>query len=192
MLKKWIAAPLRKLEPILKRQECIEALLQNKMLRKNIQNELKEIGDLERLTSKICTGRVNPRELLNLKTSLKKIPLIKQLLDQTSIETLVTINQKLNPLEQLVEKIERSITDDPPHAISDGGVIRQGFSPELDELRDSRPTQKIDYKSPENRTRENKISSSKVSYNKVFGYYIDISHANKDKVPDNYIRKQTL
>ena len=134
--------PVKKLEPILKRQECIEALLQNKTLRKNLQNELKEIGDLERLISKICNGRVNPRELLHLKTSLKKIPLIKQLLDQTSIETLVTINQKLNPLEQLVGKIELSITDDPPLSISDGGVIRHGFSPELDEMRDSRPTQK--------------------------------------------------
>ncbi len=193
MLKKWIAAPLKKLEPILKRQECIEALLQNKTLRKNLQNELKEIGDLERLISKICTGRVNPRELLHLKTSLKKIPLIKQLLDQTSIETLVTINQKLNPLEQLVGKIELSITDDPPLSISDGGVIRHGFSPELDEMRGLSTNAKDWITNLQKTERERtKISSLKVSYNKVFGYYIDISHANKDKVPDNYIRKQTL
>ncbi len=193
MMKKWIAAPLRKLEPILKRQECIETLLQNRTLRKNLQNELKEIGDLERLISKICTGRVNPRELLHLKTSLKKIPLIKQLLDQTSIETLVTINQKLNSLEQLVEKIERSISDDPPLSISDGGVIRDGFSPELDEMRGLSTNAKDWIANLQKTERERtKISSLKVSYNKVFGYYIDISHANKDKVPDNYIRKQTL
>ena len=193
MLKKWISAPLRKLEPILKRQESILELLQNKTLRKNLQNELKEIGDLERLTSKICTGRVNPRELLHLKTSLKKIPLIKQLLDQTSIDTLVAVNQRLNSLEHLVEKIERAIADDPPLAISDGGVIRNGYSPELDELRGLSTHAKDWITNLQKTERERtKISSLKVSYNKVFGYYIDISNANKDKVPENYIRKQTL
>jgi len=193
MLKKWISAPLTKLEPIIKRQESIEALLQNKTLRKNLQNELKEIGDLERLISKICTGRVNPRELLNLKTSLKKIPLIKQLLDQTSVETLTAINQRLNTLDKLVEKIERAISDDPPLAISDGGVLRYGFSPELDELRGLSTNAKDWIANLQKTERERtKISSLKVSYNKVFGYYIDISHANKDKVPENYIRKQTL
>ncbi len=193
MLKKWISAPLRKLEPILKRQESISELLQNKTLRKNLQSELKEIGDLERLTSKICTGRVNPRELLHLKTSLKKIPLIKQLLDQTSVDTLVAINQRLNSLEELVEKIERAIADDPPLAISDGGVIRDGYSPELDELRGLSTHAKDWITNLQKTERERtKISSLKVSYNKVFGYYIDISNANKDKVPENYIRKQTL
>ncbi|MCX6174231.1 MAG: DNA mismatch repair protein MutS [Ignavibacteriales bacterium] len=193
MLKKWISAPLTKLEPIIKRQESIEALLQNKILRKNLQNELKEIGDLERLISKICTGRVNPRELLNLKTSLKKIPLIKQLLDQTSVETLTAINQRLNSLDKLVEKIELAISDDPPLAISDGGVIRNGFSPELDELRGLSTNAKDWIATLQKTERERtKISSLKVSYNKVFGYYIEISNANKDKVPENYIRKQTL
>ena len=193
MLKKWISAPLRKLEPILKRQESILELLQNKTLRKNLQNELKEIGDLERLTSKICTGRVNPRELLNLKTSLKKIPLIKQLLDQTSVDTLVAIDQRLNSLDQIVEKIERAIADDPPLAVSDGGVIRYGYSPELDELRGLSTNAKDWITNLQKTERERtKISSLKVSYNKIFGYYIDISNANKDKVPENYIRKQTL
>ena len=193
MLKKWISAPLRKLEPIVKRQESIEALLQNKTLRRNLQNELKEIGDLERLTSKVCTGRVNPRELLNLKTSLKKIPLIKQLLDQTSIETLVTINQRLNSLTEIVEVIEKSITDDPPLAISDGGVIRDGYNAELDELRSLSTNAKDWIANLQKTERERtKISSLKVSYNKVFGYYIEISNAHKEKAPENYIRKQTL
>jgi DNA mismatch repair protein MutS len=193
MLKKWISAPLRRLEPIIKRQECVKAFVENKTLRNNLQNELKEIGDLERLISKICTGRVNPREILNLKTSLKKIPLIKQLLDQTSVETLVNINQRLNMLEGLVEKIDKAITDDPPLAISDGGVIRNGFSPELDELRGLSGNAKDWIANLQKTERErSKISSLKVSFNKVFGYYIEISNANKDKVPDNYIRKQTL
>lgn len=193
MLKKWISAPLRKLEPIIKRQESIEALLQNKILRRNLQNELKEISDLERLTSKVCTGRVNPRELLNLKTSLKKIPLIKQLLDQTSIDTLVTINQRLNSLADIVEVIEKSITDDPPLAISDGSVIRDGYNAELDELRNLSGNAKDWIAELQKTERERtKIPSLKVSYNKVFGYYIEISNAHKEKAPENYIRKQTL
>lgn len=193
MLKKWISAPLIKLEPILKRQECVEEFYINKALRKNLQNELSEIGDLERLTSKICTGRANPREMINVKTSLKKIPLIKQLLDQTKVETLQIINQKLHSLDWLVEKIELAISDDPPLAVSDGGVIRFGYNPELDELRSLSTNAKDWIANLQKTERERtKISSLKVSYNKVFGYYIEISHANKDKVPDDYIRKQTL
>lgn len=193
MLKKWITSPLRKLDPILKRQECIEDFVINKTLRKNIKTELSEIGDLERLISKICTGRVNPREIVNLKTSLKKIPLIKQLLDQTSVETITTLNSKLNPLDKLVEIIESAIADDPPLAMSDGGIIRKGFNLELDELRSLSTNAKDWIANLQKTERERtKISSLKVSYNKVFGYYIEISNANKEKVPDNYIRKQTL
>lgn len=193
MLKKWITSPLRKLDPILKRQECIEDFVINKTLRKNIKTELSEIGDLERLISKICTGRVNPREIVNLKTSLKKIPLIKQLLDQSSVETITAINSKLNPLDKLVEIIESAIADDPPLAMSDGGIIRKGFNLELDELRSLSTNAKDWIANLQKTERERtKISSLKVSYNKVFGYYIEISNANKEKVPDNYIRKQTL
>ena len=193
MLKKWITSPLRKLEPILKRQECIEEFVSNKTLRKNLQNELSEIGDLERLISKVCTGRVNPREIVSLKSSLKKIPLIKQLLDQSSVETITAINHKLNSLEILIEKIESAVADDPPLAISDGGVIRKGFNVELDELR-SLSTNAKDWIANLQRTERErtKISSLKVSYNKVFGYYIEISNANREKAPENYIRKQTL
>ncbi|MEW6507324.1 MAG: DNA mismatch repair protein MutS [Bacteroidota bacterium] len=193
MLKKWIAAPLIRLEPILKRQECVEEFFNNKTLRKNLQNELSEIGDLERLTSKICTGRANPREMINLKTSLKKIPLIKQLLDLTKVETLQQINQKLHSLDWLVNIIELAISDNPPISVSDGLVIRPGFNPELDELRSLSTNAKDWIANLQKTERERtKISSLKVSYNKIFGYYIEISHANKDKVPEDYIRKQTL
>ncbi|MBX3007738.1 MAG: DNA mismatch repair protein MutS [Melioribacteraceae bacterium] len=193
LLKKWITAPLRKLEQIQKRQESVEAFFTNKQLRINIQNELREIGDLERLTSKICTGRVNPRELIHLKSSLKKIPLIKQLLDQTSAETITQINNQLNNLSEVVSKIEEAIADNPPLSLNDGGIIRQGYNSELDELRDLSLNAKEWISNFQKLERErSKISSLKVSYNKVFGYYIEISNANKDKVPDDYIRKQTL
>ncbi|KAF0152830.1 MAG: DNA mismatch repair protein MutS [Ignavibacteria bacterium] len=193
MLKKWITSPLRKLEQILKRQECVEEFVNKKTLRKNIQNELREIADLERLISKVCTGRANPREIVSLKLSLKKIPLIKQLLDQSTVETITAINNKLNPLESIVEKIESAIADDAPISISDGGIIRKGFNAELDELRSLSTNAKNWIANLQKTERERtKISSLKVSYNKVFGYYIEISNANKEKAPDNYIRKQTL
>lgn len=193
LLKKWINAPLRKLDVILKRQEAIKDLFQNHTLRKNLKNEFKEIGDLERLISKVCTGRANPREMINIKTSLKKIPLIKQLLDQSESQTIKAISEKLNELDNIVEKLELAIDDNPPLSIMDGGIIRESFSPELDELRDISTNAKSWIANMQRSERERaNISSLKVSYNKVFGYYIEISNTHKDKIPKNYIRKQTL
>jgi len=193
LLKRWVSAPLIKLEPILQRQQGIEELYKNKVVRSNLQNELKEIGDLERIISKVCTGRANPRELNYLKTSLKKIPMLKQLLDQLSSDIINKINSRLGDLDEIVELIEIAITDDPPLSLNDGGVIRSGFSEELDEIRDLSKNAKnwiADLQRTE-RERAN-IPSLKVSYNKVFGYYIEISNTHKNKIPENYIRKQTL
>jgi DNA mismatch repair protein MutS len=193
LLKKWVSAPLRNVEAIKQRQECVEEFFINEKLRKNLELELKEIGDLERLTSKICTGRVNPRELIYLKLSLKKIPLLKQLLDNAKSETLQTINDNLLSLESIVEKLELAISDDPPLNVNDGGVIRQGFNPELDELRDLSSNAKNWIASFQKTERERtNIPSLKVAYNRVFGYYIEISNTHKNKIPENYIRKQTL
>jgi len=193
LLKKWISAPLKKLDPILKRQQSVEELLKNKLLRKNLLNEIKEIGDLERLISKACTGRANPRDIIGLKSSLKKIPTIKNYLTSTDVKTLSQIGENLASLDKLVEKIESSIVDSPPLSVADGGVIKRNFSPELDELRDISLNSKDWIANLQKTERENtKISSLKVSYNQVFGYYIEISNTHKDKVPENYIRKQTL
>ncbi len=193
LLKKWISAPLIKLEPILKRQEGVQSLFENKTVRKNLHSELREVGDLERLISKVSTGRVNPRELNYLKSSLKKIPLLKQILDQTRSDVIATIKQRLNDLEEIVELIEISISDNPPLNINDGYVIREGYSEELDELRDLSKNAKNWIANLQKSEREKtNIPSLKVSYNKVFGYYIEISNAHKDKVPSHYIRKQTL
>ncbi len=193
LLKRWVSAPLIKLEPILQRQQGVEELYKNKVVRSNLQKELKEIGDLERIISKVCTGRANPRELNYLKTSLKKIPLLKQLLDQLSSDIINKINGRLGDLDEIVELIEISITDDPPLSLNDGGVIRSGFSEELNEIRNLSKNAKnwiADLQRTE-RERSN-IPSLKVSYNKVFGYYIEISNTHKNKIPENYIRKQTL
>ncbi|MFH2030262.1 MAG: DNA mismatch repair protein MutS [Bacteroidota bacterium] len=193
LLKKWISAPLRKIEPILQRQNAVEDLFKNKTLRTNLKNELKEISDLERLISKVCTARVNPREMISVKSSLKRIPLIKQLLDQADSDVIKLLNSKLNELENIVEKLELAIDDSPPISLSDGGIIRSGFNIELDELRELSSNAKnwiANFQKSE-RERAN-ISSLKVSYNRVFGYYIEISNTHKNKIPENYIRKQTL
>lgn len=193
LLKKWISAPLRKVEPISERQNAVEELVNRIKLRENLSNELSEIGDLERLISKVCTGRVNPRELINLKTSLKKIPLIKQLLDQAETNSIKQLNDRLIELDSTVELIELSISDNPGLSISDGGIIRQGYNPDLDELRDLSTNAK-DWIANLQRTERERtgIPSLKVSFNKVFGYYIEISNTHKNKIPENYIRKQTL
>ncbi|MHB8336945.1 MAG: DNA mismatch repair protein MutS [Ignavibacteriaceae bacterium] len=193
LLKKWISTPLRRLEQIQKRQDSIEELFQNKSLRKNLLTELKEIGDLERLISKICTGRANPREVVSLKYSLMKLPVIKEKLSNVTVNTLLQIKDNLSPLENLVLKIHNSIVDSPPLSLNDGGIIKNGFSAELDELRNISLHGKDWIANLQKSERERTgISSLKVSYNRVFGYYIEISHANKDKVPADYLRKQTL
>ena len=136
LLKKWITAPLRKLDLILKRQDSVDELVKKKPLRKNLLIELKEIGDLERLISKVCTGRANPREIVAIKTSLQKIPQIKTYLNEAHVKTLFLISEGLMSLDRLVDKIQNSIMDSPPLNIADGGIIKKGFSLELDELRD--------------------------------------------------------
>ncbi len=193
LLKKWISAPLLKKESILRRQESVEDLFKNKTVRINLYNQLKEIGDLERLISKVCTGRANPREIVNLKFSLKKIPSIKKELLNVNVQTLNRLGDELDSLENLTNIIDETLVDSPPLAVVDGGVIREGFSPELDELRDISLNGKNWITDLQNKEREKlNIPSLKVSYNRVFGYYINISNAHKDKVPENYIRKQTL
>ncbi len=193
LLKKWISAPLRNIELIKNRLDGVEELLKEKQIRKKIINELNEVGDLERLISRICTGRVNPREVAALKTSLKKIPTLKEYVSHFKSDILKKIKDDLNPIETLVDKIQSAIIDSPPVAILEGGIIRSGFSPELDELRDISINGKDWIAKLQKTERERtSIPSLKVGYNKVFGYYIDISNTHKEKVPESYIRKQTL
>ena len=193
LLKKWISAPLRNLEPILKRQESVEELLKEKRYRKELLEHLREIGDLERLISRVSTGRATPRELIAIKSSLKKIPFIKEILANFKVSTIKQIGTSLEALNNIVEKIEEAIVDNPPNQVNDGGIIKSGFSAELDELRDIAIHGKEWIANLQKGEREKTgISSLKVNFNKVFGYYIDISNAHKNKIPDTYIRKQTL
>lgn len=193
LLKKWVSLPLLKLEQIQNRLDAVDELFQNEKLRNEIAEELKQIGDLERIISKICTGRANPRDVINLKLSLKRIPYIKEILRNVKANTLQRIRDNFQSLTYVVDKIETMLVDDPPLNISDGGVIKPGFNPELDELRNLSSSGKDYLANLQTKERERtQIPSLKISYNKVFGYYIEISNAHKNKVPSDYIRKQTL
>lgn len=201
LLKKWVLRPLKKLEPIQKRLEAVKELYENQKLRKELYEILGEIGDIERLISRIAirahlpgtTGRANPRDMINLKESLKKIPKIKSLLVDAKSETLQKISKLLNPLENVVSLIETAIVDDPPATVSDGGVIRDGYNPELDELRYITRSSKELIANLQQKERERTgIPSLKIDYNSVFGYYIEVTKPHLDKVPPDYIRKQTL
>lgn len=193
LLKKWVSLPLLKLEQIHNRLEAVEELYQNENLRNQIAEELKQIGDFERIISKICTGRANPRDVINLKLSLKRIPVIKDILRNVKSVALQRIRDNLIGLTYIVDKIEAMLVDDPPLNIADGGVIKPGFNAELDELRNLSSSGKDYLAQLQARERERtQIPSLKVAYNKVFGYYIEISNAHKNKVPQDYIRKQTL
>ncbi len=193
MLKKWIIAPLKKVSAIRARQNAVEELLEHKDKRGSIRHALSGIGDLERLISRICTGRANPREISALRFSLEKIPIINSIIDTLANDTLMALNKGLSPLTELSEKIREALVDTPPVNLADGGVIRAGYSIELDELRDLQFNAKEWISSLQIKERERTgISSLKISYNRVFGYYIEITHTHKDKIPDDYIRKQTL
>lgn len=193
LLKKWISMPLKKIDPIIHRLEVVDELFQDQNLREALTEELSEIGDFERIISKICTGRANPRDIINIKLSLKRIPKIKDLLRNATSSGLQKIRDNLQSLSHLTDKISLMLVDDPPLNLANGGVIKSGYNPELDELRTLLYNNKDFIAKLQTQERERtQIPSLKISYNQVFGYYIEISNAHKNKVPQDYIRKQTL
>ncbi len=193
LLKRWVTLPLRRIESIKNRLDSVEEFFNNEKLRESLIEDLKEIGDLERIISKICTGRANPRDVINLKLSLKKIPSIKDKLRNVNAQTLHKLRDSFISQSYIVDKIESMLVDDPPLNIVDGSVIKDGYSPELDELRNLSTSGKDWIAKLQAQERERTgIPSLKVAYNQVFGYYIEISNTHKNKVPQDYIRKQTL
>jgi DNA mismatch repair protein MutS len=193
LLKKWIQHPLKNLDRITSRLEAVDELYKSKVLRSKLSDELEKISDLERLIGKISTARANARDLIALKKTLSVIPNLKELLQDVKSKKLQRLNQRLSALDEIVKKIDLAIVDDPPVIISEGGIIKKGYNKELDDLREIAFHGK-DWiaKLQETERQRTGISSLKINYNKVFGYYIEITKANFDKVPDNYIRKQTL
>ncbi len=189
----WLLQPLNQLSAINRRLNAVEELFQKNELRKNARELLRQVGDLERLVSRITTARANGRDLIALKSALKLIPAIRQELQPTETEYLTTIRDNLAEIREVVLEIERAIVDDPPLAINEGGLIRKGYHAELDHLREIAYSGKdwIARLQQVERDRTG-IPSLKVSYNKVFGYYIEVTRPHLAKVPDDFIRKQTL
>jgi DNA mismatch repair protein MutS len=192
-LRQWILRPLLDRQEILARHDAVDELAHDRARRHAIRDALASIRDLERLAAKVSTGRIAPRELLALRTSLEPLPALVRLGEGIRAPLLRGTTLELDPLTDLTERIELALADDAPQALQDGGVIRPGFSPRLDELRELR-SGAVDFIAQlQVRERERTgIASLKVGFNKVFGYYLEVTRANLDRVPDDYIRKQTL
>lgn len=193
MLKRWIAFPLKDLKPINDRLEIVEYFFKKPEAKELLSTQIATIGDLERILSRVATGRVTPREIVQLKVALDAIPEIKEVCAQSGNEGLQQIAEQLNPCSSVREKIGKEIQPDPPSLVNKGNVIRDGVSEELDELRHIQRSGKDLLKGiVERETERTGISSLKISFNNVFGYYIEVRNTHKDKVPEEWIRKQTL
>lgn len=194
MLRKWIDKPLINREMIQKRWNAIEDFKNNLSLVEDLKIELKEVYDIERILGKIASKAVNAKELISLKTSISKIPNIKSILSKTSSELLKEIYNNLDELEDIHKLLESSILDSPSISLKEGNIIKDSYNSEIDELRLAKSHGREWIAALENREREvTGIKSLKVGYNKVFGYYIEISKANYASIPEGrYIRKQTL
>ena len=193
LLKRWLALPLKDIHKIRNRHEVVTFLKDNNSVLKSIQNQVKQISDLERLISKIATGKVSPREVVHLKESLDAIIPIKSLALQSKNEALKIIGDSLHSCDLLREKIKNTLNQDAPVAISKGNAISKGVNEELDDLRAISLSGKEYLEGIEKRESvKTGISSLKISFNNVFGYYIEVRNLHKDKVPTEWIRKQTL
>lgn len=193
MLKRWLALPLKNAKKIKSRHEVVRYLLDNDVVLHKVQHQIKQIGDIERLISKIATGKVNPREVIQLKNSLEAIVPIKALASNCDNEALKIIGDNIQSCELLREKIKETLNEDAPVNILKGNSISSDFSSELKELRALAFSGKnyLD-KMLERESDRTGITSLKIASNNVFGYYIEVRNTHKDKVPEEWIRKQTL
>ena len=192
-LKRWLNDPLIDVEEICKRQDAVEELKNNIMLRGELEEALKKVYDIERLSCKMAYGNASPRDMVTLKNSLLKLPEIKALLSNCETKFLNEIYQNIDELKDIYELIDKSIVDDPPMTTKDGGFIKIGYDEQIDELKNAGANGKEWLMKLEQEEREKTgIKSLKVGFNKVFGYYIEITNTYKNMVPNSYIRKQTL
>lgn len=193
LLKRWVALPLKNSTTINDRLDAVQHFVEQPEQREQICSLLKEVGDLERLISKAAALRVNPRELVQLKRSLFITGQLKTLMEQTGSSALVKLAEQLNPCQSLQQKLEAELNEEAPVNVLKGNVINKGIDAELDELRHIAFSGK-DYllQIQQRETERTGISSLKIAYNSVFGYYLEVTHVHKDKVPAEWIRKQTL
>jgi DNA mismatch repair protein MutS len=193
LLKRWLVLPLKDRQPIEERNQVVAALKDVLPIHDDLDARLREIGDLERLISKVAVGKINPREVQHLKRTLQQIQPIYELLRPLQNKSLQTLLQNLDACQQLIELIEASLTAEPAVQIGKGPVIKEGRDTALDELR-AISTNGKDFleQIQEREIQATGISSLKIAFNNVFGYYIEVRNTHKDKVPDTWIRKQTL
>ena len=193
LLKRWLALPLKNVEKIKQRHEVVSFLKSNKNVHQKIQDHIKSIGDIERLISKVATGKVSPREVIQLKNSLEAITPIKELSSKSENESLKIIGDTLQSCDVLRGKIKQTLNEEAPVNVLKGNSIAEGFSTELDELRGLSTSGKNYLDQMLKRESERTgITSLKIASNNVFGYYIEVRNTHKDKVPEEWIRKQTL
>lgn len=193
MMKRWIVFPLKELKPITDRLDVVGCLLSDDTLRTVVEENLHLIADLERIVSKAAVGRISPREVVQLKVALRAIQPIKEACSMSGNASLERLSDRLNVCSTVISRIEREIVDDPPLMANKGGIIRKGVDAELDELRGIAYSGKDYLLQLQKREVETTgITSLKIGYNNVFGYYIEVRNTHKDKVPSDWIRKQTL
>lgn len=193
LLRRWIVLPLKDLKPIEERQEMVQWLLHNSEKCQIIQQQLKQIGDLERLVSKVAIRKISPREVMHLKKSLQAIQPIKLICESGNQENLMMLAEQLNLCSVIVQKIENTIVADAPALISKGNAIKDNINADLDYLRNiSRSGKNALAEIQKMESERTGIPSLKVGFNNVFGYYIEVTNTHKNKVPPEWIRKQTL
>ena len=193
MLRRWMVFPLKDEKPINERLDVVDYLFREPDFRECINEQFHRIGDLERIISKVAVGRVSPREVVQLKNALMAIQPVKTACLYTKSDTLKRIGEQLNLCESLRDRIEKEIQPDPPQLVNKGDVIALGFNQELDDLRSIRDNGKqYLLEIQEKEIAQTGITSLKIGFNNVFGYYLEVRNTFKDKVPENWIRKQTL
>ena len=193
LLRRWMLMPLKEKNLIEDRLKVVDVLVQNSELRQQLEQHIKSIGDLERLITKAAVGRINPREMMQLRRSLWAVGEVKQLCADSANEALARMAEQINPCQLLAERIERELKEEPPVKVEKGGVIADGVNAELDELRSMAGSGKSYLVAMQQRESEaTGIPSLKIGYNNIFGYYFEVYNTHKDKVPAEWVRKQTL
>ena len=193
LLKEWIVGPLRRIEEITARQDGVEEFFKDRALRQEARARLNEVYDIERLTARVATARANARDLLALRRSLEPLPALKERLSAAGNARLRAIGGRLDTVDEARALIGAAIAADPPALLKEGGLIREGYSAELDELRSiQRDGKSWIARFQASEIERTKIPSLKVGYNQVFGYYIEVTHTHQQKIPADYLRKQTL
>lgn len=193
MLRRWMVFPLKDVTPIQQRLDVVDYFFKDPDFRQLVGEQFQRIGDLERIISKVAVGRVSPREVVQLKNALQALQPVKAACMKASNESLRRIGEQLQLCETIRDRIEHEIQPDPPLLVNKGGVIADGYDTELDELRQiSRNGKDYLIQIQEREVEQTGIASLKVGYNNVFGYYLEVRNMYKDKVPENWVRKQTL